>query len=529
MADVCCIDPKSKGAVLRRSPIPVIDLFAGPGGLSEGFASFKGPDGTRRFSVRLSIEKDRVAHKTLELRALYRSFDGAVPEEYYDYLRGTLSRDELFSIRRFKESADAARREAQCLTLGPESRREVSSRVRSEIHGIDPWLLIGGPPCQAYSLAGRSRMRSVDPDSFEKDHRHFLYKEYLRIISEHLPTAFVMENVKGILSSTVSGGPIFERIMADLSSAGDGYKIYALAAPSATTGRPADYVVRAEELGVPQARHRVILLGVRKDICAVPVVLPRRKSTTVSDAISDLPRIRSQISRGVDSHKAWLDVLYEGIRSVERSGPRRYRDVVDVMERSIKFAERIGAIGAPFLAGARRNVSSGTSLREKLVDSRLSGICSHQSRSHMPTDLQRYFFASSFAVARGTSPRLSDFPAVLIPNHRNAERGINAGHFSDRFKVQLSSECSSTLVSHIAKDGHYYIHPDPAQCRSLTVREACRLQTFPDNYFFEGNRTQQYAQVGNAVPPMLAAQIAEVVADLLSSVQSEPTKRNLQR
>jgi DNA (cytosine-5)-methyltransferase 1 len=130
--------------------------------------------------------------------------------------------------------------------------------------------------------------------------------------------------------------------------------------------------------------------------------------------------------------------------------------------------------------------------------------------------LHRYLFAAAFAKTKGRSPLLQDFPRALLPKHENVKEALKETKFNDRFRVQLAGRPSTTITSHISKDGHYFIHYDPTQCRSLTVREAARLQTFPDNYFFEGPRTEQYRQVGNAVPPLLAQQIAEIVADLLT-------------
>ena len=130
----------------------------------------------------------------------------------------------------------------------------------------------------------------------------------------------------------------------------------------------------------------------------------------------------------------------------------------------------------------------------------------------MNTDIFRYMFVSAFGKAHGRSPKLEDFPKQLLPAHKNVQDGIKNKTFADRFRVQLNEKPAKTITCHISKDGHYYIHPDPTQCRSLTVREAARIQTFPDNYFFCGPRTAQYIQVGNAVPPLLAKRIAEILS-----------------
>ena len=150
-------------------------------------------------------------------------------------------------------------------------------------------------------------------------------------------------------------------------------------------------------------------------------------------------------------------------------------------------------------------------------DERIGGVLNHETRSHIREDLQRYLWCSVFAKVKGNSPRLYDFPEELLPKHKNVKFG-EKGHFPDRFKVQLRDKPSKTVTSHISKDGHYFIHYDPLQCRSLTVREAARIQTFPDNYFFEGNRTQQYHQIGNAVPPLLAKQLAHTVFNIMKNL-----------
>lgn len=209
----------------RQDPIPVIDLFAGPGGLGEGFTSLVDSNGDRRFDVKVSIEKDPVAHRTLSLRAFFRSFPlGAVPECYYDYVRGNMTRDELFAHPDAVEAAKHATSAARCAELGktPQETEKIDTWIKDALGGAREWALIGGPPCQAYSLAGRARMRLKDPAAFENDKRHFLYTEYLRIIHEFGPSVFVMENVKGMLTSLHGGAPIFDRILSDLTAPGNG-------------------------------------------------------------------------------------------------------------------------------------------------------------------------------------------------------------------------------------------------------------------------------------------------------------------
>ena len=185
-------------------PIPIIDLFAGPGGLGEGFSSLQDHKHEPIFEIALSIEKDPIAHRTLMLRAVFRQLRGTKHiRHYYSYIRNEIDEP---TFRKFPSVAEAfshAEKEARCLELGEANEDSIDAEIRTALGGKDTWVLIGGPPCQAYSLAGRARR--VNDKTFKDDVKHFLYREYLRIIKMHRPTIFVMENVKGILSSKVGG------------------------------------------------------------------------------------------------------------------------------------------------------------------------------------------------------------------------------------------------------------------------------------------------------------------------------------
>lgn len=500
--------------------IPVVDIFAGPGGLSEGFSAMRDASGKRIFEIKLSIEKDPWAHRTLELRAFFRSFD-APPPEYFDYLRGNLSRDELFAMKRFSAHARAAAEEAWCLTLSQATRAQVKARLKALVRPDELWVLIGGPPCQAYSVMGRSRMRSVGPRRFEEDERHFLYREYLAILSAYTPPVFVFENVRGLLSSKIGGRSTFQQILADLSRPGEGtlrYRIVPLTVSNEFNQAPEDYLVKAEEYGVPQARHRVILCGIRDDLpgSIEPLVRASRRMP-IEAAIYDLPPIRSRLSREEDSASSWLKAVRKGAADFERYCGKTNKCLSESMREFAAEAARWKHAGAAYV-GLSKTASASHQFpdyRDWVQRDSGGGVTGHDSRAHMNTDLSRYLFAASFAAGYGYSPPLREFPRYLIPHHENAKGAPTTAPFQDRFRVQVRGKPSTTIVSHIGKDGHYFIHPDASQCRSLTLREAARLQTFPDNYHFEGNRTQQLVQVGNAVPPYLASQIAGRISEYL--------------
>jgi DNA (cytosine-5)-methyltransferase 1 len=379
-------------------------------------------------------------------------------------------------------------------------------------------------------LVGRSRNIGTPDYRPENDHRHFLYKEYLRIIRERRPPVFVMENVKGILSSKVGGKKIFQDILRDLSNPDEvfgetgvrpGYRIHSLVTNTfyesgmrPTEIDPRDFIVRAEEFGIPQARHRVILLGVRADIEAKFTRLIPQPTITVRKVISDLPPLRSQVSKCKGTSEEWTEEVKKHFSELAEDA--RQKDMTDL---SASLAQSADSVQVGLSSGALHFPKEKVSRPQPYdaawyLDANLKCWLNHEARSHMTSDLRRYGYAATYAKLKKLSPKgHAEFSLNgLAPQHENWE----SGKFADRFRVQRFDFPSTTITSHIAKDGHYFIHPDPTQCRSLTVREAARLQTFPDNYFFQGNKTQQYHQVGNAVPPKLANLIAQIVREILT-------------
>ena len=522
--------------------VPIIDLFAGPGGLGEGFSQLL--DKKLKFKIALSIEMSESAHATLELRAFVREFEKP-PPAYFDYLNGDITRAQLFATH--PAQAKAAKDEAWCHELREGDIDEVKKRAKKALKKFDTneCVMIGGPPCQAYSMAGRSRMKSTR-DDFDDDPRHFLYRHYLRLVAHLKPAVFVMENVKGLTSAKVHGKPIFGQIMQELSRPGevvkeiDGlsrvpskseYHIYSLvkqeSADRDVAGdlleplKPSDYVIKAEYYGIPQRRHRVILLGVRKDVD--PKLSTRLFKTggevNASDVLDCFPPVRSGISdRHDQSWDDWRSVIVEGLDSGEFSfvDTKTLSRIKKVIKQQIVPLDR----GAERYAGKIKKLESADLEHWYRRDcEKLKYILNFEPKKHMHSDIWRYFFCACFADVHGRTPKLSDFPDNLLPNHGNVDAdNKKVAKFIDRFKVQIPTRAATTVMSHISKDGHYYIHSDPAQCRAWTVREAARIQTFPDNYYFEGGKTAAYHQVGNAVPPRLAWQIAGVVSEHMKAI-----------
>jgi DNA (cytosine-5)-methyltransferase 1 len=520
----------------KKKTIPVVDLFAGPGGLGEGFSSLNEDP----FRIIVSAEMEYSAHQTLRLRSYYRILKRQGKkflDPYYRYCNGTseFPFDATTELAWFESGKEALQ-----LVLGKKQDNQILDNVirANALDSTKPWILIGGPPCQAYSLVGRARNQGKSGYRPEEDHRHFLYKEYLRIIQQYRPAIFVMENVKGILSSSVGGKQIFHTILQDLAdpdvalgksdTARPGYRICSLVAPTYYDRNtdPADidvtdFIVRAEDYGVPQARHRVILLGIREDLKVSPSPLKPTESRTVFDSIGSLPRLRSRLSKQADSSELWGALVEQNFKLLQASASDKVE--MELLTKVLgKYSRRSFsdmAVGSLRVPKDITLTTLSSALEKWYQDDELKVWLNHETRGHMASDLLRYAYAASFAEVVERSPKgHAEFNLPgLRPNHKNWE----SGKFSDRFRVQLKNRPATTITSHISKDGHYFIHPDPQQCRSLTVREAARLQTFPDNYFFQGNRTQQFHQVGNAVPPLLALKIAETVKFLLDKITNK--------
>lgn len=480
--------------------IPVVDLFAGAGGLTEGFASLVDAEGLPVFQPVMSVEKDPDACETLRLRAFLSRIadkEPGLPWEYEQFLRDRDPRALDCLKKRFPIAWNGARCEVVEAELGDADPVLIEmARMRVEAAASDYWVLAGGPPCQAYSTAGRSR-RKHDP-SYAGDPRLRLYQSFMKFVHMLRPPVVVFENVVGILSAKVDGESVFAQIVREFMWAG--YSVRSVVDPCPAAAR--DYIVESEKFGIPQARHRVILLAVRRGRGLHPGVLRSREPSTVRDALVGLPKLHGVVSY---PHGTCLPRFEEWKKLAPEPIAKIVRDAM-LAPNAILSEDNEICRGQGRLSGWYRG---------KLDDSK--ALEGHAARTVRTVDIERYMFAAAFAQVKSRSPRLEEMPRCLWPNHANLDDidGDSRPAFNDRYYVQAWGKPSSTVTAHIAKSGHHFIHPDPRQRRSLTLREAARLQTFPDDFVFMGTKTAQFRQVGNAVPPLLAQQIAQVVAKTL--------------
>lgn len=404
-----------------------IDLFAGAGGLSEGFIR-------EGYEAVAHVEMDKDACDTLKTRLAYHYLSQNNDTKTYEaYLKKEISRDELW-----KKIPDSIINTVINEEITGETIKRIFGNIDKLTNGKKVDLIIGGPPCQAYSLVGRSR----DPGRMKGDKRNYLFLYYAEFLKRYKPKWFVFENVLGLLTA---GNKRYLKEMIQLfESIG-----YSVAEPT---------VLNAEDYGVLQKRRRVILMGQRgnKKFNFPELQKVENKWQVKKDLFNDLPYLNPGDECNIEKY---TNPINEYLRKNE------IRNGIDI-------------------------------------------VTQHITRNHNNRDLEIYSIAIEKWVTTKTRLKYSDLPARLQTHN-------NTVAFLDRYKVVDPEGHSHTMVAHISKDGHYYIYPDLKQIRSISVREAARIQSFPDDYFFEGGRTAAFKQIGNAVPPLMAAALAKTIYNLI--------------
>ena len=389
----------------QNRKLTFIDLFAGCGGLSEGFYQ-------QGFRALLHLEIDPVACETLKTRMRHYKYQES---EIHDaVLCDDITREGII--------------------------KEMDKRVHQDVD-----VIIGGPPCQAFSSVGRAQ----DPDSMNNDPRNYLFENYVSVLNYFRPKVFVFENVKGILTAHPKGVRIFPLIIKRMREYYD------------VIDDPKVILLNAVNYGVPQNRERIIIIGVRKDL-------------------------------GLDPHK-----VYGLIKRVNASDSCPFFTVRDAIADLPKLLQ---GEGEEKTINTQRTQNTYLSLINSSRNP-CGMVLNHRARRHNAKDQERYRILSSHA-----GWQLKDLQVVRPDLIHHDPR-----HFGNRYTVQLYDKPGTTIVAHLFKDGNLFIHPDPKQARTFTVREAARVHSFPDNFFFEGSRTEQFKQVGNAVPPLFARAIASAI------------------
>ena len=363
---------------------------------------------------------DPVACETLKIRKLFRSLKSYENKIFFELLEKDtkLSWEKVVNI--FKDYAESVENSVWNHELGSENltQEETIAEIKTRLRKLghikgNPLIIIGGPPCQAYSLIGRASRKQMKIQGTyvpEEDKRHFLYEWYLNIIPSFKPHVFVMENVPGILSSNINGQSMFPKILEDLEDLG--YDLLSLKEDDKRDlfSVSKDFKLKASDYGVPQDRERIIIIGVRKDLNIDKDIYLKKANefNSVSSVISDLPLIRSGLSKidkkkTVDSVVLWKEQLrqkywnsFEGIDGDIKKELKKF--IKDIHDEKFQFDRGEGFLKSKNY-GNTNNFSS--DLKDWYIDNNLKGYLNHESRSHMDCDLRRYLFNSVFTKLRG--------------------------------------------------------------------------------------------------------------------------------
>lgn len=396
-----------------------IDLFAGCGGLSEGFYR-------EGYNALAHVEINPTACKTLRTRM-----------KYYGY-----------------ENAD---KEVLELDI---TRADVIDKIEEAVKGQEVDIIIGGPPCQAYSSLGRAK----DDKAMQDDPRNYLFESYVKVLNHYQPKFFVFENVTGILTAKIDGKHIIDRIIKAL---GENYEVKFDSRMN---------VLNSANYGVPQVRKRVIIIGVHKE---------KAKGITPEEMYDSV--IKTHYDPEMDE--------------LQRKDLKKYVTVKDAIGELPALRPGRGESEIPF------KYSRNNEFLKRIGSKKLSTLKDHVARNHNDMDVQRY---TAMAENHWTFQELLENRVDL--QHEKPRV------FGNSYTVQWWDLPSKTIIAHLYKDGNQFIHPDASQGRTFTVREAARLQSFPDDFVFEGPRTEQFKQIGNAVPPLLAEAIAKGIKKKLDQI-----------
>lgn len=356
-------------------------------------------------------------------------------------------------MKYYKYSQDEIENSVIC---GDLTKEEINTQIDNVIKKSKVDVLVGGPPCQSFSSVGRAQ----DPNSMYDDPRNYLFLNYIKILEKNMPKVFVFENVSGLLSAKPNGEFIFPKIIAEMS------KHYDVCDDKETI------LLNSVHYGVPQVRKRVIIIGVRKD-------LSFKAKDIYNNIIKTHYSPEMETKGDTEGFKKYVTVK-QAISDLPKLFPGEGQNELNF--KPLKF----------------------NSYLEKIRCSTFDKLHNHEARKHNADDRKRYHLLSK-----------NEWQLKHLAKVRPELVHHDPKHFGNRYTVQKYNSPGNTVVAHLYKDGNLFIHPDHTQERTFTVREAARIQSFPDDFIFKGSRTNQFKQVGNAVPPLMAQQIAIAIKKFL--------------